>query len=165
MKRENGVELNNRGIPARKRKKNSLIYGADDLVSIPVRSPKKKLSSPVKQVKEPEKFKYENNVKSKMEKFDNEFYDDEEIDDEVEDMDNSVDFYEKDIEKMKPVRATPTKKKEVAEVKVKSELEEELSMANRLNAQRLGVALRNLLKLPKAHKWVCFEFFYSNIDK
>merc|ERR1719319_637754 len=38
-------------------------------------------------------------------------------------------------------------------------------MANRLNAQRLGVALRNLLKLPKAHKWVCFEFFYSNIDK
>ena len=22
----------------------------------------------------------------------------------------------------------------------------------------------NLLKLPKAHKWVCFEFFYSNID-
>ena len=35
----------------------------------------------------------------------------------------------------------------------------------RHNAQRLGVALRNLLKLPKAHKWVCFEFFYSNIDR
>jgi hypothetical protein len=35
----------------------------------------------------------------------------------------------------------------------------------RHNAQRLGVALRNLLKLPKAHQWVCFEFFYSNIDK
>ena len=30
----NGIELNARGIPARKRKKNSLIYGADDLVSI-----------------------------------------------------------------------------------------------------------------------------------
>jgi hypothetical protein len=25
--------------------------------------------------------------------------------------------------------------------------------------------LRNLLKLPKAHKWVCYEWFYSNIDK
>ena len=48
---------------------------------------------------------------------------------------------------------------------VKEELDEEMSTANRLNAQRLGVTLRNLLKLPKAHKWVCFEFFYSNIDK
>ena len=48
---------------------------------------------------------------------------------------------------------------------VKPELDEEMSVANRLNAQRLGVTLRNLLKLPKAHKWVCFEFFYSNIDK
>ena len=47
----------------------------------------------------------------------------------------------------------------------KEELDEEMSTANRLNAQRLGVTLRNLLKLPKAHKWVCFEFFYSNIDK
>ena len=35
-----------RGIPARKRKKNSLIFGGDEVVSIPVRSPKKK--SPVK---------------------------------------------------------------------------------------------------------------------
>ena len=50
-------------------------------------------------------------------------------------------------------------------MKVKPELDEEMSVANRLNAQRLGVTLRNLLKLPKAHKWVCFEFFYSNIDK
>ena len=37
-----GMELNNRGLPARKRKKNSLIFGTDDLVSIPVRSPRKK---------------------------------------------------------------------------------------------------------------------------
>ena len=37
-----GVELNRRGVPARKRKLNSLIYGTDDLVSIPVRSPRKK---------------------------------------------------------------------------------------------------------------------------
>ena len=37
-----GIALNRRGIPARKRKKNSLIYGADDLVSIPVKSPKKR---------------------------------------------------------------------------------------------------------------------------
>ena len=40
------VQLNNRGLPARKRKKNSLIFGGDELVSIPVRSPRKK--SPTK---------------------------------------------------------------------------------------------------------------------
>ncbi|KAL1122621.1 hypothetical protein AAG570_002948 [Ranatra chinensis] len=30
--------------------------------------------------------------------------------------------------------------------------------------QKIGMRLRNLLKLPKAHKWVCYEWFYSNID-
>lgn len=54
---------------------------------------------------------------------------------------------------------------ETPKMKVKSELDEEMSMANRLNAQRLGVTLRkHLLKLPKAHKWV-FLSFYSTIDK
>lgn len=37
-----GLQLNKRGIPARKRKLNSLIYGTDDLVSIPIKSPKKR---------------------------------------------------------------------------------------------------------------------------
>ncbi|XP_023221502.1 protein lin-9 homolog [Centruroides sculpturatus] len=32
-------------------------------------------------------------------------------------------------------------------------------------AHRIGLRLRNLLKLPKAHKWVCHEWFYSNIDQ
>ena len=194
----NGIELNARGIPARKRKKNSLIYGADDLVSIsfllsssimivifsqvsiPVKSPKKKVGgSPTKQptptsAREPEKFKYENNIRPKQEKFDD-FYDDddEDFDEDMDDEDNigdndkSVDFYNNAMPErvVKSVRSTPTKKKEIPELKVKTELEEEISMGNRLNAQRLGVALRNLLKLPKAHKWVCFEFFYSNIDK
>ncbi|XP_020285563.1 protein lin-9 homolog isoform X3 [Pseudomyrmex gracilis] len=31
--------------------------------------------------------------------------------------------------------------------------------------ERNGMKLRNMLKLPKAHKWICYEFFYSNIDK
>lgn len=31
--------------------------------------------------------------------------------------------------------------------------------------QRIGLRLRNLLKLPKAHKWVSYEWFYSFIDK
>ena len=41
----------------------------------------------------------------------------------------------------------------------------ELSSPEKKSAQRLGVALRNLLKLPKGHKWVCHEFFYSNLDQ
>jgi hypothetical protein len=41
----------------------------------------------------------------------------------------------------------------------------ELTSPEKKSAQSLGVALRNLLKLPKAHKWVCYEFFYSNIDR
>ena len=41
----------------------------------------------------------------------------------------------------------------------------ELTSPEKKSAQLLGVALRNLLKLPKAHKWVCYEFFYSNLDK
>ncbi|RXG73958.1 Protein lin-9-like protein [Armadillidium vulgare] len=32
-------------------------------------------------------------------------------------------------------------------------------------AQTNGLRLRNFLKLPQAHKWVYFEWFYSNIDK
>lgn len=32
-------------------------------------------------------------------------------------------------------------------------------------AHDISIRLRNLLKLPKAHKWVCYEWFYSNIDK
>ena len=50
---EPGVELNRRGIPARKRKKNSLIFGDDDLVSLPVRSPKKKAAA-AKPVSQPQ---------------------------------------------------------------------------------------------------------------
>ncbi|XP_015786112.1 protein lin-9 homolog [Tetranychus urticae] len=32
-------------------------------------------------------------------------------------------------------------------------------------AQEIGLRLRTLLKLPKAHKWVCYECFYGNIDQ
>ncbi|KAM4693616.1 protein lin-9 homolog [Discoglossus pictus] len=33
------------------------------------------------------------------------------------------------------------------------------------SSQKIGFRLRNLLKLPKAHKWCIYEWFYSNIDK
>ena len=31
--------------------------------------------------------------------------------------------------------------------------------------QKIGPRLRNLLKLPQAHKWVCHEWFYSDLDR
>ncbi|XP_077277778.1 protein lin-9 homolog isoform X1 [Temnothorax americanus] len=41
----------------------------------------------------------------------------------------------------------------------------QLASPDRKIGQKIGMRLRNLLKLPKAHKWVCYEWFYSNIDK
>ncbi|CAH0560081.1 unnamed protein product [Brassicogethes aeneus] len=40
-----------------------------------------------------------------------------------------------------------------------------LQSPDRKIGQKIGLRLRNLLKLPKAHKWVCYEWFYSNIDR
>ncbi|XP_073999867.1 myb-interacting protein 130 isoform X2 [Rhodnius prolixus] len=39
-----------------------------------------------------------------------------------------------------------------------------IESGDRKLGQKIGMRLRNLLKLPKAHKWVCYEWFYSNID-
>lgn len=33
------------------------------------------------------------------------------------------------------------------------------------DAKQLGHRLRNLLRHKKSHQWVCYEFFYANIDK
>lgn len=38
-------------------------------------------------------------------------------------------------------------------------------LIDKKTAHDISIRLRNLLKLPKAHKWVCYEWFYSNIDK
>lgn len=68
----------------------------------------------------------------------------------------------------KPVSAK--KQKSPTKVQRNNEKFDEKSEINyqspdRKSGQRIGMRLRNLLKLPKAHKWVCFEYFYSNIDK
>ncbi|KAK6618174.1 hypothetical protein RUM44_002625 [Polyplax serrata] len=56
-------------------------------------------------------------------------------------------------------------------MKIKIEKKEEVeqkpqpTVTDMKAGQKIGMRLRNLLKLPKAHKWVCYEWFYSNIDK
>lgn len=143
-----GLQLNKRGIPARKRKLNSLIYGTDDLVSIPIKSPKKR--GP----KTPSKVDVENDV-------------------EEEEIESAPASPVKVPKKKIPVKRTPksSAKKSasatpILENKTAAEpFDPELSSPEKKSAQRLGVALRNLLKLPKGHKWVCHEFFYSNLDQ
>nr|XP_032830074.1 protein lin-9 homolog isoform X3 [Petromyzon marinus] len=46
-----------------------------------------------------------------------------------------------------------------------SKLSAGLTTPDKRSAQKVGIRLRNLLKLPKAHKWCIYEWFYSNIDK
>jgi hypothetical protein len=185
------IELNRRGIPARKRKKNSLIFGGDDLVSIPVKSPVKKkspLKSPKKDVekekpveeKKPVVVHISSNEVKRLARLeldslarngdDSEGVSDEggEYSDSITDEEENSYLDIEDEENWKPGRKSPENllpdSRQNYEVEGK-EGEDNLSVFNRHNAQRLGVALRNLLKLPKAHRWVCFEFFYSNIDK
>ncbi|XP_053695704.1 protein lin-9 homolog [Sabethes cyaneus] len=40
-----------------------------------------------------------------------------------------------------------------------------IALLDKKASQRIGLRLRNLLKLPKAHKFVSYEWFYSNIDR
>ncbi|XP_038213576.1 protein lin-9 homolog [Zerene cesonia] len=69
-----------------------------------------------------------------------------------------------------PVKQSSAKKqrsptKSPAKLQRNNEEKTESQSPDRKSGQRIGMRLRNLLKLPKAHKWVCFEYFYSNIDK
>nr|XP_023029837.1 protein lin-9 homolog [Leptinotarsa decemlineata]XP_023029838.1 protein lin-9 homolog [Leptinotarsa decemlineata]XP_023029839.1 protein lin-9 homolog [Leptinotarsa decemlineata] len=60
----------------------------------------------------------------------------------------------------------PTPKKSSKEIKdePKENSLPPLNTPDKKVGQKIGHRLRNLLKLPKAHKWVCYEWFYSNID-
>lgn len=70
---------------------------------------------------------------------------------------------------------TPQKSKDTPKTPVKRQMHSpkekqydslpNLQSPDRKIGQKIGMRLRNLLKLPKAHKWVCYEWFYSNIDR
>jgi len=169
---KDGVQLNSRGIPARKRKKNSLIYGSDEMVSIPTKSPKKKFDRPPLKMtyKEPERLKMRETLPivktTKIDEFEEDDEEDDYLDQDPGPVETIHDSSFEDILEPVPVRVSSVKNITPRKVQIEQQhFEEEISVGNRLHAQRLGVALRNLLKLPKAHKWVCFEFFYSNLDK
>ena len=115
-KNEEGIELNSRGIPARKKKKNSLIYGADDLVSIPVKSPKKKIVQ--KPIREPEKSKKEIKARLKITQDEDDFDDDDELyehEQMIDNLDKSIDFYEENIDEPESPHPVKTPKKMMVE--------------------------------------------------
>lgn len=69
---------------------------------------------------------------------------------------------------MKPNKLLP-KSKKVGMKEIKSGINNTIyttpPVQDQKIGQKIGMRLRNLLKLPKAHKWVCYEWFYSNIDR
>lgn len=67
-----------------------------------------------------------------------------------------------------PPKKTPRRGGRSKKVQAEDSDEEEtvqLNPVDKKQGQKVGLRLRNLLKLPKAHKFVSYEWFYSTIDK
>ena len=164
-------KLNARGRPARIRKKNSKyedeleegkspVKGGSPIKKPPVKTPittPAKSSSPVKSAKKRPGSKSKRSQKGT----------DDESDDEEDDEENDEEDEDDEPEMKKP--ATPKVKKTYKKVanRKSSTITESIHMTqvDKKACQRVGLRLRNLLKLPKAHKFVMYEFFYSNIDR
>lgn len=157
-------KLNARGRPARIRKKNSKYDdeleegGKSPTKGSPSKKPLPKTptvlgkSSPVKSAKKRIVSKSKRSQKGT---------DDEESDEES-------DEEESDSESEKSIVPAPKPVKKGRKKVLKTSTVTESSNMNTIDkkaCQRIGLRLRNLLKLPKAHKFVMYEFFYSNIDR
>lgn len=135
--------LNARGMPARLRKKKNFYDDEQEDVKPNKNSPIKRGSSSLKGLKRANSSKH--------------LYDDGEEDEEGDDNDD-LDY---------PSTSTST----VARVKKERDPENVLNFDTMseneilLNTELVGRRLKNLLKLPKAHKFVMFEWFYSNLDQ
>ncbi|XP_059490619.1 protein lin-9 homolog [Neocloeon triangulifer] len=151
--------LNKRGMPQRIRKKNRL-YENDDIVTPTKQSPKKATAvTPATPKPTPPSTPKVTTPKIAMKSTPKVV------------PTPPVASTSKDKEEVKEKEKEPPKKKETkpqSEKKVKgvSILTSDTFVApDKKIAQKIGVRLRNLLKLPKAHKWVCYEWFYSNLDR
>ncbi|XP_055605366.1 protein lin-9 homolog [Uranotaenia lowii] len=142
------VQLNARGMPARIRKKNKLFFDEDVLINdkIPPKgSPRKggnsAPSSPLKGLVTPGKNLTKSAQKKKM------------------------------LSRLVKMKDSLKKRKEdpdemgAASTSSVSKVINPVALVDKKASQRIGLRLRNLLKLPKAHKFVSYEWFYSNIDR
>ncbi|KAK0080959.1 hypothetical protein PV325_013032 [Microctonus aethiopoides] len=135
--------LNRRGMPARIRKKNKLFYD-DILVNHPHHRIKKDPSS-IEIKHSPRKIPKPSPIKKQTRSF-------------VGEERKKIITTSSSLPTT-PI-STPIKKEKVPEKSTVAP-----GSPDRKIGQKIGMRLRNLLKLPKAHKWVCYEWFYSNIDK
>lgn len=158
-------KLNARGRPARIRKKNSkyddeMEEGKTPTKGSPTKKPAPKTpttsakSSPVKSAK-----KRGSAVKRSQK--DTEDESDEEEDD--ADDDESVSSKSEIVAAPPPKAKKPGRKRLLKTTTVTESMH--MNTIDKKACQRIGLRLRNLLKLPKAHKFVMYEFFYSNIDR
>ncbi|XP_057256006.1 protein lin-9 homolog isoform X1 [Pezoporus wallicus] len=68
-------------------------------------------------------------------------------------------------EKYNSLQKTPIWKSKNAGSAAEMKFNTTMPTPDKKASQKIGLRLRNLLKLPKAHKWCIYEWFYSNIDK
>lgn len=163
-------KLNARGRPARIRKKNSKYD--DELEEAKAGSPVKAAGSPVKKppIKTPSTTPAKSSpVKSAKKKLRGGTRQSRKDSDEGSDEDDEDGDNEDESGSGKSSIAPPKSTKKSAKKKVlkTSTITESMhmTMIDKKACQRIGLRLRNLLKLPKAHKFVMYEFFYSNIDR
>ncbi|XP_058832899.1 protein lin-9 homolog [Topomyia yanbarensis] len=135
--------LNARGMPARIRKKNKLFFDEELLINdkIPPKgSPKKGgsgsvTSSPQKGLVTPSKSLNRSAQKKKL------------------------------LSRYDQMKDSLKKRKEDPDEDSTMRVINPIALLDKKASQRIGLRLRNLLKLPKAHKFVSYEWFYSNIDR
>lgn len=140
--------LNARGMPARMRKKKNFYDDKEDVkpkISPLKRSPQKSLRRNARNSH------YRNNNTA------------DDVDEEEEDDDDDEEFRPnasqmRVVKREKPEAATANSSNIVNFDMMSEETDP-------LTTELLGRRLKNLLKLPKAHKFVMFEWFYSNLDQ
>lgn len=154
--------LNARGMPARIRKKNKLFFDDDIINDKPVvkQSPTKRS---LLQPKTPTKPLLRSASKSSSKKA------------KLQESPSKFTLRLRDMGNKTPrsstKRARPESDDDI-EDEVEEEEEEESDdeedlplVVDKKSCQKIGFKLRNLLKLPKAHKFVSYEWFYSDIDR
>ena len=162
------VVLNRRGMPARIRKKNRLFFDDDIVNTITKASPKRPAvpRSPKKAEKKIEKKLEKKPEKKNEKKIEKKFEKKIEKKMERKALKPKESHVSRHLEPPPPTPSPPAQPSITQKLgKPPPEPLDTQASPDRRLGQKIGMRLRNLLKLPKAHKWVCYEWFYSNIDK
>nr|CAG4643820.1 EOG090X03EV [Lepidurus arcticus] len=156
----NSVVLNRRGTPARVRKKNRLFYDENVVMGPTTRSPRKSkaVSAPSSPVKRPMPNTRANKAKTPPPAPKRTL--------KLRAAAASATPRASSSTPASPAAGSgPSTSPQPSIISTRGARKSNVPNLERNLTKVLGTRLRNLLKLPKAHKWVCYEWFYSNIDK